>query len=198
MNKITTTEELKRAVEAIQPVKVYSKKHDKEIEMTCNNLLLVSRDLIVANTYNPNSVSSDKMQQLENSFLLSGVAFPVAGIYDPEMEMVVIVDGFHRYTMCGPDWFNMDYVPVAILSLTMAERMLATIHFNKARGHHAVDLDAEVIRKLIGQGLSEQEIADELQIDLETVHRYKQLTGIAELFKNQTYSISWGMVEKES
>lgn len=58
--------------------------------------------------------------------------------------------------------------------------MLATVLFNKARGFHQVDLDADVIRALIEQGLTEDEIAEKLQIDLETVLRYKQLTGIAE------------------
>lgn len=196
MKKIDTPEQLKEAVENITPVFVYSKKHKREVEMTCNNLLLVARHLVRANTYNPNSVSGDKMQQLENSVLLSGVAFAVAAVYDPEEGVAVIVDGFHRSTMCGEKWLDMDYVPIVVLSLTMAERMLATIHFNKARGHHAVDLDAEVIRKLLEQGLNETEISEELQIDVDTVHRYKQLTGIAEIFSKAEYSMSWEMQEQ--
>jgi DNA invertase Pin-like site-specific DNA recombinase len=73
--------------------------------------------------------------------------------------------------------------------------MTATVQFNKARGVHQVDLDAEVIRALIEQGMGEEEIAAKLGIDEDTVHRYKQLTGIAELFKNTTYSTAWEMVE---
>lgn len=60
---------------------------------------------------------------------------------------------------------------------------------------HQVDLDADVIRGLIGQGVSEEGIAVHLGLDLETIHRYKQLTGIADLFKNAQYSMSWSIVE---
>lgn len=197
MTFCNTPEELRTAVEAIRPVYVYSRKHGRDIEMTCGNALLVHRDLVLANTYNPNSVPQRKMEQLEESFLLSGVAFAVAVIYDPDLEKVVIVDGFHRNVMCREHWMDMDHIPVVVLSLTMAERMLATIHFNKARGHHQVDLDAEVIRKLLEQGMDEAAIADKLKIEEDTVHRYKQLTGVAELFKNTAYSASWEMVEEE-
>ncbi len=43
--------------------------------------------------------------------------------------------------------------------------------------------------------MEEDKIAEHLGIDLDTVHRYKQITGIAELFKSAEYSMSWGMVE---
>ena len=39
--------------------------------------------------------------------------------------------------------------------------------------------------------MSEEEISKHLGIDMETVLRYKQLTGIVELFKNVEYSKSW-------
>jgi hypothetical protein len=75
--------------------------------------------------------------------------------------------------------------------------MTATVQFNKARGVHQVDLDAEVIRGLIEQGMSEDEISIHLGIDLDTIHRYKQLTGIADLFKNAPYSQAWEVEESE-
>jgi hypothetical protein len=43
--------------------------------------------------------------------------------------------------------------------------------------------------------MSEEDIAAHLGIDLDTVHRYKQVTGIAELFKGSQYSMSWDVVE---
>ena len=45
--------------------------------------------------------------------------------------------------------------------------------------------------------MSEPDIAQRLGIDMETIHRYKQLTGVAELFKNSDYSMSWEMVETD-
>lgn len=82
-------------------------------------------------------------------------------------------------------------MPIVVLDHDLSKRMTATIQFNKARGVHSVDGDAEIIRNLIEQGLPEDEIAKHLSIDLETVLRYKQLTGIADLFKNVNYSVGW-------
>jgi ParB-like chromosome segregation protein Spo0J len=89
----------------------------------------------------------------------------------------------------------LDYVPVVVLEHDISKRMAATVQFNKARGVHAVDLDAEVIRALVEQGLSSEDIATRLGMDIEAVHRYKQLTGVASLFSNSEYSRSWDMVE---
>jgi len=61
---------------------------------------------------------------------------------------------------------------------------------NVLRGWSIVDMDADLIRALIEQGLPEEEIAQHLGIDLDTVYRYKQVTGIAELFRGAAYSQS--------
>lgn len=190
---IIDTVEQYRAWQA-QPVYVTGKR-GQDILIPCANTLLVRRELIVANTYNPNRVSDDKMELLRQSILSNGFAFPVVVIWEDEQELFVVVDGFHRYTISGPKWLGMSHVPVAVLSLDASERLAATWQFNKARGGHQVDLDADLIRALIEQDVDENEICKRLGIDLDTVHRYKQLTGIAELFKNAEYSMAWEMVE---
>jgi len=167
----------------------------QQIEIPCANTLLVKRDLVVANTYNPNHVSPDKMELLRQSIVDNGFAFPIVAIWDSESEFFVVVDGFHRYLISGPQWLDMSHVPVAVLSHNATQRMVATWQFNKARGAHEVDLDADLIRALIEQGMDEKEIVEHLGIDLDTVHRYKQITGIAALFQNATYSMSWTMAE---
>jgi DNA invertase Pin-like site-specific DNA recombinase len=80
-----------------------------------------------------------------------------------------------------------------VLEHDQSQRMLATWQFNKARGVHATDLDAELIRALIEQGMSEDAICEHLGVDLDTVHRYKQLTGVAAIFQNASYSLAWEM-----
>jgi hypothetical protein len=77
----------------------------------------------------------------------------------------------------------------------MTKRMAATVQFNKARGVHAIDLDADVVRSLIEQGLTEQEVAQRLGMELDAVHRYKQVAGVAALFANSAYSSAWEMVQ---
>lgn len=193
---IDTIEQYLEHAASAQP-HVLNSKRKLKIPVPCADTLLVKRSLIVANNYNPNRVSDDKMQLLKQSILDNGFAFPVIVIYDNERELFVVIDGFHRYTITGADWLDLDYVPVAVLNHDISKRMMATWQFNKARGHHEVDIDAELIRALIEQGIGEDDIASHLGIDLDTVHRYKQVTGIAALFANTQYSMAWQMQEVE-
>ncbi len=168
------------------------------IAMPCMAPILVPRACIDANNYNPNSVSPDKMLLLCQSIIDNGFCFPIVVIHDPETGRYVIIDGFHRYVVSGPEWLDLEMVPVVVLAHDMAKRLYATVQFNKARGVHQVDLDAEVVRALLAQGQSEAEIAEHLKIDPDTVHRYKQLTGVAALFQATPYSLAWTMTDDAS
>lgn len=192
---INTIEEFYSVRDNIKPVYINSK--SGAIEVPCANTILVKRELIQANNYNPNAVPADKMKLLTQSIVDNGFCFPVVTIFDDEAEKFIIIDGFHRYTQGDEKWLDLDYVPLVFLKHSISQRMFATVQFNKARGVHQVDLDAELIRALIEQGLTEDEIADRLKIDIETIHRYKSLTGVAEIFKNAQYSMSWEIVEEE-
>jgi ParB-like chromosome segregation protein Spo0J len=138
------------------------------------------------------------MELLQRSILANGFCFPIVAIWDDESELFVIIDGFHRYSMGDESWLDLDYIPLVVLPHGMAQRLSATMQFNKARGVHQVDLDAELIRRLVDQGLDDEEIAVNLGVDVDTVYRYKQITGIAELFKNSGYSPSWELVEDDN
>lgn len=164
----------------------------------CLNTLLVRRSLVVANTYNPNHVSDDKMELLRQSIVDNGFAFPVVTIWDEEQQLFVVVDGFHRFLVSGPAWLGMSHVPVVVLKHDARQRMIATWQFNKARGAHEVDLDADLIRALLQQGLDDADVAQHLGIDLDTVYRYKQVAGIADLFLHATWSTAWEMQEASS
>lgn len=167
------------------------------IKKPCLSIKIVNRDLLQANNYNPNSVPSDKMELLKQSIIDNGFCYPIITIYDEEIEKYIIIDGFHRYTICQKGWLDIEEIPIIVLDHDIKERMTATIQFNKARGVHQVDLDAELIRSLVEQGMNEEEISIHLGIDIDTVYRYKQLTGVVDLFKNVEYSLSWEMKENE-
>ena len=77
----------------------------------------------------------------------------------------------------------------------MKQRMASTVQFNRARGVHQVELMGDLVKALFEQGADDEEIAKHLGMELEEVFRLKQITGIAALFKNQTYSRSWEMQE---
>ena len=180
--------------ETLKTAYITSKKYGK-IPVPCANTILVSRELIIANNYNPNFVSKDKMNLLKRSIRDNGFCFPIVTIFDEIEEKFVVIDGFHRKSMGDKAWLDLDYIPLVFIDHDISDRMYATVQFNKARGVHQVDLDADVIKALIQQGKTEDEISIHLGIDLETIHRYKQLTGITELFKNTDYSMPWTTVE---
>ena len=169
----------------------------REIKVPCLDVKLVPRELVQANNYNPNHVPKDKMELLKQSILDNGFCFPIVTIWSEEDGKYIIIDGFHRYTICQPEWLDIEQVPIVVLEHDISKRMAATIQFNKARGVHQVDLDADVVRSLLEQGMSEEGVSRHLGIDLDTVLRYKQMTGIVDLFKNIDYTPSWEVSDEE-
>lgn len=194
VERIDTIEQFFEVRDGLVPVHVTSRTRG-QVLVPCMNTVLVRVELVVENLYNPNSVAPDKMQLLMQSILDNGVCFPVVAIWDDEQQRFVVVDGAHRRMIHGPEWLDCDYIPLVFLSHDMSKRLTATWQFNKARGVHQVDLDAELIRRLVEQGLPDEEIAARLGVDADTVYRYKQVTGVAELFRNATWSRAWEMVD---
>ena len=194
---INTVDDFHRIRDGLKHFMVESGNHG-QVRVPCLSTVLLAKHLLRPNSYNPNFVPSNKLRELKESILFNGWCFPVPVIFDHETDMFVIVDGAHRTLMTTPEWLDMEYVPIVYMDhLTMADCLIATKQFNDARGVHQVDLDAELIRRLAEQGVSDEEISTRLQMETETIYRYKQLTGIAELFKNSEYSTSWEMVEVE-
>ena len=195
MNRIDTIEQYhSERARFDEPVFITSKSRGK-IAVPCMHTTLVRTELVVNNLYNPNEVSPDKMDLLLQSICDNGFCFPVVTIFDDEQGKFVVIDGAHRRAVLGDEWLDCDYIPLVVLPHDMTKRLAATWQFNKARGTHQVDLDAELIRRMLEQGLTDEVVAEKLGVDLDTVHRYKQVTGIAALFANQTYSRAWEMVD---
>lgn len=164
------------------------------LKLPCMEPLLVPIDKVQANNYNPNNVSSNNMELLETSIIDNGFCFPVVTIYDDVLDKYVIIDGFHRYQIFK-DYLKAEEIPIVVLHHDMKQRMAATVQFNRARGVHQVELMGDLVQALVEQGASDVEIAEHLGMEEEEVYRLKQVTGIAALFKNQTYSRSWEMQE---
>jgi len=164
------------------------------VALPCLKVKVVDIDLVQANNYNPNSVAANNMALLEESILANGFCFAVVTVWDPDLGKYVIVDGFHRYLIFR-DWLRAKQLPIIVLDHDISKRMAATVQFNRARGVHQVELMADLVRALVEQGLDDEAIAQQLGMEAEEVFRLKQVTGIAELFKNQIYSRAWEMVE---
>lgn len=164
------------------------------VRLPCFNPQLVDIDQVQANNYNPNAVSTQNMELLEESIMSNGFCFPVVTVWDPDAEKYVIVDGFHRYLIFR-DYLGAKQIPIIVLEHDISQRMAATVQFNRARGVHQVELMGDLVRALVEQGVPDEDIAQRLGMEYEEVYRLKQITGIAELFKNQIYSKAWVMME---
>lgn len=173
---------------------IKSKKGD--IKLPCMSPIIVPIDKVQANNYNPNNVAKNNMLLLEESIMSNGFCFPVVTIYDDTIDKYIIVDGFHRYTIFK-DYLEAEEIPVVVLEEDIVQRMAATVQFNRARGVHQVELMGDLVAALARQGVDDEEIAQRLGMELEEVLRLKQVTGIAEIFKNQDYSHSWEMEDVE-
>lgn len=165
-----------------------------EITLPCLEVKMVDIDQVQANNYNPNSVASNNMTLLEESILSNGFCFAVVTIWDPDLEKYIIIDGFHRY-LIFKDYLGARQLPIIVLEHDVSQRMAATVQFNRARGVHQVELMGDLVRALVEQGVEDEDIAHRLGMEAEEVFRLKQITGIAELFKKQTYSRAWEMRE---
>ena len=164
------------------------------LALPCMDVKIVPMEKVVANNYNPNHVSDNNMELLHTSIADNGLCYAVVTIYDDILDKYIIVDGFHRYTDLKDRWQATE-CPVIVLEHDMKQRMAATVQFNRARGVHQVELMGDLIQALVEQGSTDEEIAKHLGMEEEEVFRLKQVTGIAALFKNQTYSRSWEMRE---
>mgnify|MGYP002656842543 FL=1 len=163
-----------------------------KIKLPCFDTVLVDIDKVQANDYNPNNVSKNNMLLLEQSILNNGFCFPVVTIYDKQKNKYIIVDGFHRYTIFK-EYLKAKEIPIIILKQDISNRMMATAQFNRARGVHQVELMSDLVKALIDQGVTDEKISKGLGMEMEEVYRLKQVTGVAELFKNQLYSPAWEM-----
>ncbi len=165
----------------------------------------VKADKVIANDYNPNRVARPEMKLLEHSVREYGFGMPIitAAFSGDKDERSVdkvqkVVDGFHRnkvgrYTKDIGDRLK-GYLPIANIAGDASDPthlMAATIAFNRARGEHSVELMAELVKEMLILGRTETEIAKQLGMEAEELLRLKQMTGLAGLFKGQSYSKAW-------
>lgn len=153
------------------------------------------------NTYNPNAVAPPEMKLLYESIRADGYTMPVVCYYDEKNDEYIIVDGFHRYrTMLDhPDIYEREHglLPVSVIDKPIDERMASTIRHNRARGSHSVDLMSNIVKELHDLGRSDAWISRHLGMDEDEILRLKQITGLAELFRDINFGQAWSPVDPE-
>lgn len=161
------------------------------------NVQLVKANKVIGNDYNPNSVAPPEMKLLKLSISKDGVTMPIVVCDTPDNKKYpyTVVDGFHRTTVIQKDkQINESlhgYVPVSRLNKKMEDRITSTVRHNMARGTHQVELSAKLVTMLKKHNWTNARIGIELGMDADEVLRLKQITGLAEAFKDQDFSKSW-------
>lgn len=160
-------------------------------------ILWVKNSDVYANDYNPNSVAPPEMELLRLSISADGYTQPIVTMPDQEGKREVI-DGFHRNRV-GKECEDIQsrvhgYLPVVTINDDrgdVADRMASTIRHNRARGKHKVTAMSEIVVDLKKRNWSDEKIAKQLGMDADEVLRLCQISGLAEMFSDKEFSMSW-------
>jgi ParB-like chromosome segregation protein Spo0J len=193
MEKITDLSEKIKAVNAVRTmIHEICPMNKQPVDLV---LWIKSTD-VHANDYNPNNVAPPEMKLLEHSILCDGYTQPI--VCSRNGGEVEVVDGFHRNRV-GKECAEVSqkvqgYLPVVALKGDHNDknaRVSSTIRHNRARGKHQVDKMSDIVRDLSRRNWSDKKISTELGMTQDEVLRLKQMTGLAEIFKNTEFSEAW-------
>ena len=149
---------------------------------------------VYANDYNPNVVAPPEMKLLELSIWEDGFTMPCVCYYVSEKDQYELVDGYHRYLVLKTSRRIYErekgLLPVAVIEKDISNRMASTIRHNRARGTHNVELMSNIVSELTKAGMSDQWIQKNIGMDKDELLRLKQISGLAELFANENFSLS--------
>ena len=143
---------------------------DKKLSSPLSTLQWVDRDRVKPNDYNPNKVSKQNLELLKQSILTNGWTLPI--VVRPDFT---IIDGFHRWTVAGEEPLKSmleGKVPVVIVEhKDKAGNIYGTLTHNRARGTHLLEPMKAIVRELMGEGKSVEEIGKQLGMRPEEIFR---------------------------
>lgn len=155
-----------------------------------STLQWVDRDSVKPNDYNPNKVSTENLKLLTQSILTNGWTLPI--VVRPDFT---IIDGFHRWTVAGQEPLHSvlgGKVPVVIVQHSDAdEDIYGTVTHNRARGTHLLEPMKAIVKKLMDNGKTVQEISKQLGMKPEEIFRLSDFTKedfLAMMANQPTYS----------
>ena len=143
---------------------------DVKLTAPLSTLEWVDRTLLKPNDYNPNKVSQETVKLLTQSILTNGWTLPI--VVRPDYT---IIDGFHRWTVSGeePLLSKLDgKVPVVkVYHEDQSEDIYGTVTHNRARGTHLLEPMKAIVKRLMDEGKTVQEIGKQLGMKPEEVFR---------------------------
>ena len=148
---------------------------DNKLSGPLSTLRWVDRRSVKPNDYNPNKVSKQNLELLKQSMLANGWTLPI--VVRPDFT---IIDGFHRWTIAGeePLVSMLDgKVPVVIVEHEdKAGNIYGTVTHNRARGIHLMEPMKAIVKELMAEGKSVEEIGKQLGMRPEEIFRLSELS----------------------
>ncbi len=130
----------------------------------------VDLNRLQANDYNPNRVDRKNLDLLKQSILVNGWTLPI--VCRPDYT---IIDGFHRWTVAGEEPLFSELggkVPVVLVAHEdEAGNMYGTITHNRARGVHQLEPMKNIVKRLLEQEKTIDEIGKQLGMRPEEIFR---------------------------
>lgn len=143
---------------------------DKKLSAPLSTLQWIERDKLRPNDYNPNKVSKENLKLLTQSIMTNGWTLPI--VVRPDLT---IIDGFHRWTVSGEDPLRTmldGKVPIVIVEhKEQSEDIYGTVTHNRARGTHLLEPMKAIVKRLINDGKTVEEISKQLGMKPEEVFR---------------------------
>lgn len=141
-----------------------------DLKKPLSTLHWVDRNKLQANSWNPNKVSKQNLELLKQSILTNGWTLPI--VVRPDYT---IIDGYHRWTVAGQEpLITMlgGMVPVVIVEHSeKSEDMYGTVTHNRARGTHLLEPMKAIVKDLMNEGKSIEEIGKQLGMRPEEIFR---------------------------
>lgn len=143
---------------------------DNRISSPLSTLHWIDRGSVKPNDYNPNKVSKQNLALLKQSILTNGWTLPI--VVRPDLT---IIDGFHRWTVAGEEPLKSmldGKVPVVIVEhKDKAGNIYGTVTHNRARGTHLLGPMKAIVRELMNEGKTAEEIGKQLGMKPEEIFR---------------------------
>lgn len=140
-----------------------------------STLQWVDRNKVKPNDYNPNKVSKQNLELLKQSIMTNGWTLPI--VVRPDYT---IIDGFHRWSVAGEEPLLSRLggrVPVVIVDhKDKSEDMYGTVTHNRARGTHLLGPMKAIVKELLNDGKSVEEIGKQLGMRPEEIFRLSEFS----------------------
>ena len=143
---------------------------ENKLTTPLSTLQWVDRNKLKPNDYNPNKVSKENLKLLIQSIMTNGWTLPI--VVRPDYT---IIDGFHRWTVAGMEPIRStlnNMVPVVIVDhKERSEDIYGTVTHNRARGTHLLEPMKKIVKELMNEGKTIDEIGKQLGMKPEEIFR---------------------------